>query len=136
MKEELDITSPTWDMGRVMGLLPTVSGKLFCDILLDQDIFLGVGNIIKNEALFLSNTHPLSVPREISIEQAERIVRKVREFSLKFYDVKKRDEMIRPYARIYQRRKCPLCEGKITREKTGERDRISYFCATCQILYA
>ena len=33
---------------------------LVCDALLDQDIFAGVGNIIKNEVLFRIRVHPLS----------------------------------------------------------------------------
>jgi endonuclease-8 len=33
---------------------------LVCDALLDQEIFSGVGNIIKNEVLFRIRVHPLS----------------------------------------------------------------------------
>ena len=32
--------------------------ELVCDILLDQNIFTGVGNIIKNEVLFRIRLHP------------------------------------------------------------------------------
>ena len=33
---------------------------LVCDALLDQTIFAGVGNVIKNEILFRIRLHPLS----------------------------------------------------------------------------
>jgi hypothetical protein len=33
---------------------------LVCDALLDQNVFAGVGNIIKNEVLFRIRVHPLS----------------------------------------------------------------------------
>ena len=33
---------------------------LVCDALLDQDLFAGVGNIIKNEVLFRTRVHPES----------------------------------------------------------------------------
>ena len=134
--ESLDITSPAWNLEKAMGLLVKAKEKVFCDILLDQDIFLGIGNIIKNEALFLSRTHPLSVPAGMSNEQAQRIVMKAREFSMQFYEIKKRDEALKPHLKIYQHRKCPVCKGKVTGKKTGERNRFSYFCPACQALYA
>lgn len=34
------------------------SCRMLCDVLLDQAVLPGVGNIIKNEALFDSGLHP------------------------------------------------------------------------------
>ena len=41
--------------------------RMLCDVLLDQGVLPGVGNIIKNEALFDSGLHPsvtVAVSRE------------------------------------------------------------------------
>ena len=59
--EELDIMSEKWKLAKVIGLVSNLSQDFICDVLLDQTVFAGVGNIIKNEALFKSEVHPLRV---------------------------------------------------------------------------
>jgi endonuclease-8 len=56
-----------------------------CDILLNQSVFAGVGNIIKNEALFNGKVHPLSIAGKIPKTKLETIARAAREFSMLFY---------------------------------------------------
>jgi endonuclease-8 len=55
----IDIMSPAWNGDLVYDRI-RVSGVLICDILLDQTVFGGVGNIIKNEALARAGVYPLS----------------------------------------------------------------------------
>ena len=45
----------------------------FCDVLIDQHIFAGVGNIIKNEALFRAAVRPLSVVSKIPEAGIDRV---------------------------------------------------------------
>lgn len=133
--KEVDITSQRWNLRKVMSLTRQVQDKLVCDVLLDQSIFAGVGNIIKNEALSMARIHPLSVLGQIPDENLKGVVLKTREFSMRFCDVKKRGEELASYLSIYQKRKCPWCRGKIIVKKTGERQRKSHFCPSCQVLY-
>lgn len=47
--KELDICSTSFNLKRVAAEIMRESERLLCDVLLDQDILPGVGNIIKNE---------------------------------------------------------------------------------------
>lgn len=55
-----DVMSDQWSTLLALKKLRSVPDKLVCDALLDQNIFSGVGNIIKNEVLFRLHIHPLS----------------------------------------------------------------------------
>ncbi len=55
-----DVMSDQWDPAIARRKLRAVPDALVCDALLDQNVFAGVGNIIKNEVLFRIRVHPLS----------------------------------------------------------------------------
>jgi endonuclease-8 len=55
-----DIMSDTWDPKAATEKLQLKSTMLVCDALLDQEIFAGSGNIIKNEVLFRTKIDPRS----------------------------------------------------------------------------
>ena len=47
-----DVMSDNWDEIKALQKPKNKPDALACDVLLDQQIFSGVGNIIKNEVLF------------------------------------------------------------------------------------
>ena len=47
-----------WNAAKARKKLKAIPKTLVCDALLDQTIFAGVGNIIKNEVLFRIKVHP------------------------------------------------------------------------------
>ena len=49
-----------WDPKKAKKKLKAAPDMLACDALLDQNIFAGSGNIIKNEVLFRIFVHPAS----------------------------------------------------------------------------
>ena len=49
-----------WSAIKARKKLKAQPATLVCDALLSQEIFAGVGNIIKNEVLFRIKVHPLS----------------------------------------------------------------------------
>lgn len=55
-----DVMSPTWDAAAARRKLRARPSMLAADALLDQTIFAGVGNIIKNEVLYRTRVQPLS----------------------------------------------------------------------------
>lgn len=101
------------------------------DVLLDQSIFSGVGNIIKNEVLFLVKRKPTTLIKELSPALLRKIVKTAKEFSFQFYEWRK-EFVLKKHYKIYRRSICPHCGGKISRKKTGKRGRISFFCAQYQ----
>lgn len=48
--------------------------RAIADVLLDQDIFRGVGNIMKNEILLESGVHPETIASELPEEEARRLI--------------------------------------------------------------
>lgn len=134
--KELDIMSENWNLAKVIGLVSSLSQAFVCDVLLDQAVFAGVGNIIKNEALFKSRVHPLSVVEEIPKKKIEDVASEARNFSLDFYQAAKKGDSIRSRLTIYGKKTCPICGGRVEFQKTGKTKRISYFCPSHQKLYA
>lgn len=56
--ESLDVCSPKFSFSRSEEAVRSQRSRMLCDVLLDQAVMPGVGNIIKNEALFDSGLHP------------------------------------------------------------------------------
>lgn len=118
--EEFDITSCRWNHNKVIGVALQERQKPICDVLLDQGMFAGVANIIKNEGLFRGQIHPLRMVKGIPHEEFRRLVLKTREYSPLFYGVLKKGGKLNSHLRIYRKRQCPLCQGKVVVKKTGE----------------
>lgn len=98
------------------------------DALLDQEIIAGIGNVIRNEALFRAGVSPWRRVGELAPDQLEAIVREnqqVMEISM----AKGR----RPTA-IYRanRRGCPACGGRVRSRGQGDDNRTAYWCPACQ----
>lgn len=58
MMRELDVCSPKFSFLGAESEVKKQRDRMLCDVLLDQKVLPGVGNIIKNEALFDSGLHP------------------------------------------------------------------------------
>jgi endonuclease-8 len=80
----IDILSSKWDPGQALEHLRRRSDEEIADVLLDQEVFAGVGNIIKNEVLSLARTHPESRVRELSAPKRKEIISLARSFSEQF----------------------------------------------------
>ncbi len=82
--EKLNVFSEEYDVAATEELL---LGKKFLtqkvgDVLMNQDIFPGVGNIIRNEVLFMSDIHPESIVAKIPQEKIRELLQNIRKFSL------------------------------------------------------
>src|SRR5690606_24859817 len=55
-----DVMSDAWDPAAARRKLRARPDAMAADVLLDQDVFAGVGNIIKNEVLHRIRVHPES----------------------------------------------------------------------------
>ena len=128
----IDIMSPKWDPDKAFDSITSKPGVEIADILLDQEIFAGVGNIIKNEVLWRVRIHPQTIVKNITASELKDLIAATREFSLLFYKWRK-VFLLRKHLDIYQKSICPRCGAKVKREKTGKRNRISHFCPVCQV---
>ena len=130
-----DVLSPSWDTLAAHAKLQAAPRALACDALLDQTIFAGVGNIIKNEVLFRTSIHPLSRIAALPDPQRMRMVDEARTYSFDFLSWK-RQHVLKRHWQVHERRNCPRCGDALARvARLGLRKRRSFHCDRCQFLY-
>ena len=127
----IDIMSPKWDADKAFDSIASKPEAEIADILLDQNIFAGVGNIIKNEVLWRVRIHPEAKIKNIPASELKQLITETKKFSLLFYKWRKVFSL-RKHLDIYQKSICPRCGAKVQRAKTGKRNRVSHFCPICQ----
>lgn len=130
-----DVMSDQWSAARARAKLIERPQLLACDALLDQDVFAGVGNIIKNEVLFRIRVHPLSETGALPAAQRNALVREARTYAFEFLAWKKA-HVLKKHWLVHTRRTCPRCEVPLQQAKLGKTQRRSFFCTQCQVLYA
>jgi endonuclease-8 len=130
----IDIMSDEWDEKLVRKKFRAMPDAFVCDALLDQDVFAGVGNIIKNEVLYLCKVHPLSRVGDLSARKANQIVAQARAYSFRFLDWKKA-HVLRKHWLVHNRSECPLHHIPLSRGYLGQRKRRSFYCELCQRRY-
>lgn len=126
-----DVMSDAWDPRAALAKVRTFPRAEIADVLLDQAIFAGVGNIIKNEVLFRTGVSPFAKVADISDRKLRAIVADARTFSFRFLELR-RVFSLRKNLEVYRRSVCPRCGGKIERRVHGQRARRSFFCRKCQ----
>lgn len=128
---EVDLMSPDWNDEHVLSLMSRKKNTYLCDLLLDQSIFAGSGNIVKNEVLFNIRRHPLTKLSQIGKKDWPELAHAVREYCFNFYHWKKQFELRRHW-QVYRKSTCPLCGRKLNREKLGKFERLTFYCPHCQ----
>ena len=130
-----DVMSEHWDPALARERLRAQPDTLVCDALLDQDLFAGVGNIIKNEVLFRIRVHPLSTVGALPPGKLRELVEQARQYSFDFYEWKKQF-VLKKHWLAHAKRTCPRCDVPLRKAHLGRTQRRSFFCEHCQVLYA
>lgn len=130
-----DIMSEEWNSEKALEKLKNAPSMLVCDALLDQNIFSGSGNIIKNEVLFRINVHPLSHLGAIPNAKLEEMVRETRAYSFDFLAWKKENVLKKQWL-AHTKKICPHCLAPFHKEYLGKTKRRSYYCVNCQALHS
>jgi endonuclease-8 len=81
-----DIMSPQFDKRHVKKILKQHADQTIADVLLDQQVFTGVGNIIRIEALYRAGIHPLSITGKIPATVLNKLLDQVVRYARLFYD--------------------------------------------------
>lgn len=127
--------SPSWDPAQARRKLRLEPDTLVADALLDQDVFAGVGNIIKNEVLHRIRVHPESTVGALSPRKLSELVRQAHEYSFEFYAWKK-EYVLKKHYQVHVKKWCPRDGTRLSyRKHLGKRQRRAFFCETCQRLY-
>lgn len=129
-----DIMNKTWDADKAIEKLKAKPKTMICDALLDQKIFAGSGNIIKNEVLFRVKMHPENLIEQIPDEKLSELVNEVVKYSFDFLKWKKAGTL-RKHFQAYEQDTCPRNHIAFQVKDTGKSKRRSFFCSKCQVIY-
>jgi endonuclease-8 len=129
-----DVMNDGWDAKAARRKLKDMPGTLVCDALLDQHIFAGVGNIIKNEVLFRIKVHPATPVGKLPPRKLTELIKEARNYSFDFLEWK-RAFVLKKHWLAHTKKTCPRDGSPIVKEYLGKTHRRTFFCNTCQVKY-
>jgi endonuclease-8 len=129
-----DVMNDNWNPEKAKAKLQQQPLTLACDALLDQNIFAGVGNIIKNEVLYRIKVHPESNVGALPEQQLDELVAEARNYSFDFLEWKKAF-VLKKHWLAHTKKICPRCNILFTKRYAGKTKRRAFFCTNCQVLY-
>lgn len=130
-----DVLNENWSSRKALAKLKKLNGVMATDALLDQEIFSGVGNIIKNEVLYRIKVDPRSLVSAIPPRKLSQMVKEARNYSFEFL-AWKREFVLRKNWKVHTKKTCPRDGNKIEKEYLGKLQRRTFFCSRCQLLYS
>jgi endonuclease-8 len=128
-----DIMSPEWSTAKAVKKLKASPEMLACDALLDQTIFSGSGNIVKNEVLWRMKLHPLSVMGAMTPKQLTQLAEAAHEYAFDFLEWKKQG-ILKKQWKAHTKKKCRRCDLPLEKEYLGKTKRRTFYCEHCQVL--
>ncbi|NXG47800.1 NEIL2 Endonuclease, partial [Psilopogon haemacephalus] len=125
-----DILSGEFHRGQALDALHAPNP--ICYILLDQRYFSGLGNIIKNEILYLAKIHPLTRGCLLARSDLESLLDCAIQFSSDWLHSKLRGQGL--HLQIYRKKQCPLGHAvmKGAFGPSGGLKRLTWWCPECQ----
>jgi endonuclease-8 len=130
-----DVMSDAWDPKQARRKLRGQPDTLVADALLDQDLFAGVGNIIKNEVLHRIRVHPESTVGALPPRKLGELVTQAREYSFDFLQWK-REFVLKKHWQVHAKKLCPRDGNLLSFQKSlGRAQRRAFYCEACQRLY-
>lgn len=117
------------------------------DVLLNQRVLAGIGNVYKSEVLFVCGVHPFDTVQQLTDEEIHALVSMARKFLcanvseglsamttyMGFRRTTGRDDpsaRLWVYGRVHE--PCRKCGTKILLDKRGKDARLTYWCPGCQ----
>jgi endonuclease-8 len=131
---EADVMSDDWNPKKAEKKLKSNPDMMVCDALMDQTIFSGVGNIIKNEVLFRIGVQPESALGNMPPKKLKELITEARNYSFDFLKWK-RENTLKKHWQAHTKKICPICGGNFIKKQTGLGKRRSFYCEKDQKLY-
>lgn len=129
-----DVMNNNWEPKAAKLKLENIPNEMICDALLEQNIFSGIGNIIKNEVLYRVHVHPESLVGKIPSPKINEIIEEAVVYSFQFLDWKKKYELKQHWL-AHTKKICLRCDLPLIKKQTGVKKCRSFLCANCQKLY-
>ena len=130
-----DVMADEWDPKAARRKLKAMPDTICADALLEQDVFAGVGNIIKNEVLHRIRVHPQTRIGDLPSRKLTELIVQAREYSFDFLEWKKAFVLKKHY-QVHTKTHCPRDGNRLSyRKELGRARRRAFFCEACQKLY-
>jgi endonuclease-8 len=144
-----DLLHTSFDADEALRRMRERSDACIADVLLDQRVLAGIGNVFKSEILFLGKTDPFAPASSLPDERLRQLIAIAREqlranvmtaartLSPAFGRRTTRSLDPRATLWVYGRRgkPCRRCGVPIASRKTGLDARLTYWCPRCQAPY-
>jgi endonuclease-8 len=129
----IDILHEEFDPAYVKTLLKVHAERSIDDVLMNQDVFSGVGNKIRNESLYRAGIHPLSITGKIPPARINILIKEVVRYARIFYNELQTIGENKSFS-VYQRE---FAEdgSEVTMQVLPKSKRKIYFSAHKQTLY-
>jgi endonuclease-8 len=129
-----DVMNPAWDARKARKKLKEHPEMLVCDALLNQDIFSGVGNIIKNEVLYRIRVHPESLVGALPAKKMTELLHEAVHYSFQFLEWKAAGTL-KAHWLAHTKTRCLRCDLPMHKKYAGKTHRRTFYCTNCQTLY-
>jgi endonuclease-8 len=117
---------------REQDIVEVLSGaqKPVGELLLDQSVLSGIGNVAKSEALFLAEIHPETEISDLTESELSKLAGSITRVMWDSYKSGGRWTR-RVYRRLGER--CFECGTRIIMIRQGKQNRSTYLCPKCQL---
>jgi endonuclease-8 len=129
-----DVMSDSWSSTKAIEKMKAKPKSIIGDLLLDQHIFSGVGNIIRNEVLFRTKVHPESRITDIPDKKLKELADETVKYSFDFFKWKKQGTLNK-HLEAYEKDTCPRDHIPFHKADLGKTKRHTYYCNKCEVLY-
>lgn len=143
-----DLLSPEFAMDEAKHRLIARAGEEIANVLLNQQVMAGLGNVYKSEVLFACGVHPLRRVGTLTPEEIDCILDRARRF-LEMNTKEEADDAMTTYSGlrrttwtddpgarlwVYRRdgKECRRCGATIRMLRQGPGARSTYWCPVCQ----
>ena len=142
-----DLLGEEFDTREAIARVRARGSAVIADVLLNQRVMAGIGNVYKSEVLFACRVNPFALVRDVTDGQVECLVSMARKFLranvteglaamttyLGFRRTTRRDhpgDRLWVYGRAGER--CRRCGTVVRTAKQGPDARLTYWCPACQ----
>ena len=129
-----DVMNKNWDPKKAAAKLKATPKLQAGDALLDQNIFAGVGNIIRNEVLYRIKVQPESQIGKMPTKKINELIREAKNYSFEFLAWKKA-YVLKKHWLAHTKKTCVRCDIPLVKTYPGRTKRRAFYCTNCQKLY-
>lgn len=143
-----DLLGETFDEEEARRRILARPGEQLGEVLLNQRVIAGAGNVFKSEILFVAGVHPFRLVSSLTDAELDAILRASRKFLVANVASKKGDGIVTyfgfrrttgrsdPSQRLYVYSRggqpCRRCASAVAFDRQGLHARVTYWCPSCQ----